>query len=433
MVTQSETQPPVPPGRLAGQNILLGISAGIAAYKAPMLVRALRAEGADVQVVLTDQANRFVTTTSLQAVSGHPVRQSLWDEAAEAAMGHIELARWATLVVVAPATANTIAGFAAGGARDLLSTLVLATTAPVYVAPAMNQQMYQHVATQDNLARLQALGYGLIGPDSGSQACGEEGPGRMTEPEAIVAHLADAVTAAPAPTPLPAATALSGVHCLITAGPTLEAIDPVRFISNHSSGKQGLAIAEAARLAGATVTLVAGPGVGACHADIQRVDVVSALDMHAAVHATLAETDLFVGVAAVADYRPATAAEQKMKRSGEQGATLNIELVENPDIIASVAAAESRPFVVGFAAETNDTLQHAREKRLRKGLDAIVVNDVSDARIGFNSDHNAAVFIHGNGEVDLPMQSKSALAKALLAHISELFPRKGNPRKVQGV
>ncbi len=430
MATHSESPTP---SRLAGQRILLGVCAGIAPYKAPVLVRGLRAEGAEVQVVLTDNASRFVTSTSLQAVAGHPVRQSLWDEAAEAAMGHIELARWATMVVVAPATANTIAGLAAGSAHDLLSTLVLATTAPVYLAPAMNQQMYQHAATQSNLARLADLGYRLIGPDSGEQACGEEGPGRMTEPAEIVAHLADAVVDASTPTPLPAAIDLAGVRCLITAGPTLVAIDPVRYISNHSSGKQGLAIAEAARLAGAAVTLVAGPGVAACHADVERVDVVSALDMHDAVQAALDNTDLFVGVAAVADYRPATAAEQKMKRTGKRGATMTIELVENPDIIAAVAAAEPRPYVVGFAAETNDTLKHAREKRIRKGLDAIVVNDVSDASIGFNSDDNAAVLIHDDGEVELPMQSKSALANALLAHICELFHRKGNPRAAQGV
>ena len=337
---------------LANKHIILAVSAGIAAYKAPMLVRALTAAGADVQVVLSGNAHHFVTPTALQAVSGKPVRQNLWDEAAEAAMGHIELARWADLVIVAPATANTIAHLAHGQAHDLLTTLVLATNAPVYVAPAMNQQMYQHPATQANLESLKSFGYQLIGPDSGEQACGEVGPGRMTEPDDIVTAVSSD-TIAETPT-------LTGVNVTITAGPTLEAIDPVRYISNHSSGLQGLCLAKSAHAAGANVTLIAGPKVAAAVDGVDRIDVTSAEDMFKAAMDQVDTTDIFIGVAAVADYRPANPAEQKMKRSGAPGAGMTIELVENPDIIAHVANSPKRPLVIGFAAETNDTLEHAR-------------------------------------------------------------------------
>lgn len=399
---------------LQNKHIVLGITSGIAAYKTPNLVRALRAQGADVQVVLSENAHRFVSPLSLQAVCGRQVRQSLWDESAEAAMGHIELARWADAIVIAPATANCIAQLAQGRAPDLLTTLCLATPAPVVVAPAMNQQMYRHPATQANLATLQTYGYRICGPDSGDQACGDDGPGRMTEPDDIT-QFVDALFTTPA---------LAGLNVMITAGPTVEAIDPVRFISNHSSGRQGLALAEAAVNAGAHVTLIAGPGVPAAHAAVRRVDVVSARDMHAAVHANLAGIDLFIGVAAVADYRPAEAADQKIKRSGEANATASVELVENPDIIASVAAQESRPLVVGFAAETNDTLKHAREKLTRKGLDAIVLNDVADKSIGFSSTHNAATLIYAQGEIAFPRQTKQQLSVNLLANLAEIFSAK---------
>jgi phosphopantothenoylcysteine decarboxylase/phosphopantothenate--cysteine ligase len=397
---------------LANKRILLGICSGIAAYKTPMLVRGLRALGAEVQVVMSANAQRFVAPTALQAVSGQPVRQDLWDPDAEAAMGHIELARWADMVVIAPATANTMAKLAQGMADNLLTTLCLATTAPIVLAPAMNQQMFQHPATQTNLARLVDLGYRLVGPDSGEQACGEEGPGRMSEPDAIIDALQRQHTNT---------DRLKGTTVMITAGPTLEAIDPVRYISNHSSGLQGLSLAEAAHDAGAKVILIAGPKVADAPPGITRIDVISALDMQAAVHANLADVDLFIGVAAVADYRPARPQEQKMKRAGDEKAAMNIEFIENPDIIAGVAKCSPRPLVIGFAAETNNTLEHARDKRIRKGLDAIVLNDVSDPSIGFNSSQNAATLIFDKGEVVFPRQSKRQLADALISQIPEIF------------
>ncbi len=403
--------------QLAEKRILLGISAGIAAYKAPILVRLLRAAGADVQVVMTPAATNFVTPTTLQAVSGHPVRQQLWDSAAEAAMGHIELARWADLVIIAPGTANTIARLAMGLADDLLSTLVLATTAPVYLAPAMNQQMYLHPASQRNLRTLGELGYTLLGPADGEQACGEVGPGRMLEPHEIVQQISDLAAAPPVSN-----GNLHGRRVMITAGPTIEAIDPVRFISNRSSGRQGIALAEAAVAAGASVTLIAGPGVPTCTPVVQRIDVTTACEMYNAVHQHLHDVDLFIGVAAVADYRPAHPETQKMKRSGVAQASLTLTLIENPDIIQSVAESPNRPAViVGFAAETHDTLQHARDKRRRKGLDAVIVNDVSDPAIGFDSPLNAVTLIHAHGELSLPQQTKTALSGILLQHIVNIY------------
>ncbi|MEM9621762.1 MAG: bifunctional phosphopantothenoylcysteine decarboxylase/phosphopantothenate--cysteine ligase CoaBC [Pseudomonadota bacterium] len=401
---------------LHGKHIVLGICSGIAAYKTPMLVRTLRAAGAEVEIVLSANAHRFVAPMALQAVSGRSVRMDLWDAEAEAAMGHIELAKWADMVLIAPATANTLAKLASGMADDLLTTLCLATAAPLFYAPAMNQQMFAHPTVAQNLARLTELGYQQIGPDSGDQACGDNGPGRMTEPDAIAACLAASLA--------PAANddSLRARRVLITTGPTVEAIDPVRFISNHSSGLQGISIAEAALRAGAEVVLVAGPGVPTCHPDIRRIDVRTALEMYDAVHAELVGVDIFVGVAAVADYRPKAAPKEKMKRSGKPGADITIELTENPDIIASVANAVARPtLVIGFAAETNNTHEHAREKRLRKGLDAIVLNDVSDPSIGFNSPKNAATLIYAQGELVFPRQSKQQLASNLIAQIPGIF------------
>ena len=398
---------------LSGMNIVLGISGGIAAYKAPILVRGMRAAGADVIPVLSANAHHFVSPTSLQAVAGQEVRQDLWDASAEAAMGHIELARWADLVIIAPATANLIARLANGQADDLLTTLCLATAAPVWVAPAMNQRMYQHPATQSNIERIRSLGYRCIGPDAGEQACGDEGPGRMTEPQDIIEQLSH--------TPDNPAGHLSGYRVMVTTGPTMEAIDPVRFISNHSSGLQGLSIAEAASAAGAEVVLVAGPGVAPCAPEIERIDVRTAQDMHDAVHQHLPGTHIFIGVAAVADYRPADPAAQKIKRAGNTGASMSIELVENPDIIASVAAREDKPLVIGFAAETNNTVEHAKQKRQRKGLDAIVLNDVSDPSIGFNSQQNAATLFYDDGEISFPKQSKQQLATALIGQVLKIF------------
>lgn len=382
-----------------------------------------------MQVVLTQGAAQFVTPVTLQALSGRPVRDDLWDREAEAAMGHIELARWADLILVAPATAHFMANLAQGAAPDLLTTLCLASDAPVLLAPAMNQAMWRDAATQRNAATLAADGKRLIGPDDGEQACGDVGPGRMAEPEALL----DAVRAAFQ------SPRLADLNVLVTAGPTREALDPVRFLSNHSSGKQGYAIAKAAADAGARVTLVSGPCGLPAPANVERIEVTSALEMHEAVQARAADQALVIGVAAVADYRPASPSPQKIKKEAlskalsrrARGGTprmdaavesdASVALVENPDIIASVAALPNAPVVVGFAAETENALDNARRKRRRKGLDAIVVNDVSDPKIGFNSDHNAATLIWADGEVELAYQGKEALAASLIQHLANLF------------
>jgi len=422
---------------LERKRLLLGISGGIAAYKTPQLVRLLRQAGAEVQVVMTRNAARFVTAVTLQAVSERPVRDDLWDPQAEAAMGHIELARWADAVLIAPATADLLARLASGRADDLLTTLCLASRAPLLLAPAMNQAMWSHAATQRNLARLEADGAEIIGPDRGEQACGDHGPGRMVEPEALTAALGRRLAVAGA-SPEAAATdsgALGGCRVMITAGPTREAIDPVRFISNHSSGKQGFALAEAARDAGARVTLISGPVGLATPAGVERVDVVSARDMADAVAARITDADLFIGVAAVADYRPEAAAPQKLKKRSQgeaagdtapagdtsPGAGRSLTLVENPDIIGAVAARPGRPVTVGFAAETEAVIDHARAKLTRKGLDLMVVNDVSDRSIGFDGDHNAVTLIWPDGEETLPRQSKPDLARTLIARIARRF------------
>jgi phosphopantothenoylcysteine decarboxylase / phosphopantothenate---cysteine ligase len=401
---------------LAGRHILLGISGGIAAYKTPELVRRLRDTGAEVQVVMTENAHRFVAAVALQAVSGRPVRDDLWDEQAEAAMGHIELARWADLLLVAPASADTLSRLAAGRADDLLTTLRLATRAPLVVAPAMNHVMWAHPATQRNLATLVADGAEVLGPDHGAQACGEFGPGRMVEPGAICAALiARLGTRVHGPGPL--SGPLTGRHVIVTAGPTREAIDPVRYITNHSSGKQGYAMAAAAVALGARVTLVSGPVNLAPPAGVDLVSVTSAIEMHEAVQNRLADCDIFIGVAAVADYRPDTLATEKIKKTPENRGGMRLELVENPDIIAQVASHSPRPFVVGFAAETHAALPHARDKRIRKQLDMIVVNDVSRSDIGFNTDVNDVTVIWAGGEERLPKGSKSTIAMAILERV----------------
>jgi phosphopantothenoylcysteine decarboxylase / phosphopantothenate---cysteine ligase len=405
---------------LAGRHILVGVSGGIAAYKSPILVRRLRDSGADVQVVTTRGAEHFVTATSLQAVSGRPVRSDLWDPQAEAAMGHIELARWADLIVVAPATADLLSRLAQGRADDLLCTLRLASRAPVLLAPAMNVAMWEHPATQRNLAQLRADGCHIAGPDHGAMACGEYGAGRMVEPEAlhdaIVTHFRGTTMEA-CETPQ-----LRGLKVLITAGPTREPIDPVRYISNHSSGKQGYALAEAARAAGADVTLISGPVTLSPPEGIRTVPVTTAEQMHEAVMARAGDCDVFIGVAAVADYRPAVAADQKLKKGAKGGLAMALSLVENPDIIAAVAARSPRPFVVGFAAETHDALAHAREKRVRKGMDLIVVNDVSDSSIGFNSDQNRVTAIWDKGERHIEQGAKDAVARAILDIVAAQMP-----------
>jgi phosphopantothenoylcysteine decarboxylase/phosphopantothenate--cysteine ligase len=392
----------------AAERILLGVSGGIAAYKAAELLRRLRERGHEVQVVMTESATRFVTALTFQALSGRPVRTSLWDEAAEAAMGHIELARWAQRVLIAPATADLIARLAAGQANDLLTTLVLATRAPVLLAPAMNQQMWAHPALQANLQLLRERGVQTVGPTSGSQACGDFGAGRMSEPEQIVAALRDP--------PLPAAGRLRGRRVLITAGPTLEDIDPVRFLGNRSSGKMGFAVAAAARAEGAEVTLVAGPVALPTPEGVSRIDVRSAQAMHEAVFNALPGQDLFIGAAAVADYRPAERLDRKRKKSGERW---SIELVLNPDILAEVAAQSPRPFMVGFAAETNDVEKHARDKLQRKRLDMIAANHVGQPGCGFESCDNALSLYWDGGGREIALADKSAVAAQLVACIAE--------------
>ena len=398
-------------------RILLGVTGGIAAYKSPDLVRRLIEHGAEVQVVMTAAAERFITAISLQAVSGRPTRCDLWDSAAEAAMGHIELARWAQLVLIAPASANFIASLAAGRADDLLSTLCLATEAPLVLAPAMNRIMWANKATQANVATLVARGVRMIGPASGSQACGEVGTGRMWEPAALADDLLQ---------PLPHAGLLAGLNVLITAGPTRERLDPVRYLTNRSSGKMGFAVAEAAREAGAHVTLVSGPVHLHTPAGITRLDVESARDMYAAVHRHIAGTDVFIAAAAVADFQPVTVAKQKIKK---QGTSVRLELVPAPDIVKSVAEMSKRPFVVGFAAETNDVEDNARSKLKRKNLDMIAANEVGDG-IAFDCDDNRLTVLWPGGKSEIARGPKLDVARALVALIAaRLPPSDGGPRR----
>jgi phosphopantothenoylcysteine decarboxylase/phosphopantothenate--cysteine ligase len=391
---------------LTGRRILLCVCGGIAAYKAVELVRRLREAGAEVQVAMTANAQRFIGATSLQAVSGVPVRGTLWDEAAEAAMGHIELARWADRVVVAPATADILAKLAQGLADDLVSTLCLATTAPIAVVPAMNNRMWLHPATQTNIATLRGRGVLVVGPDDGAQACGEFGPGRLREPPDIVAEL-DAAFAA--------TDDLAGRRLLISAGPTFEDLDPVRFIGNRSSGKMGFAIAAAAARRGAEVVMVAGPVHLATPAGVQRIDVRSAAQMRDAVLGAL-PADIYIGAAAVADYTPRTVSAEKIKKTREGGGeTLTVELVRTPDVLAEVASHAQRPrVVVGFAAETNDVERYARDKLQRKHLDMIAANQVGRDGCGFESDDNALTVIDAETAHALGPAAKTALADALL-------------------
>ncbi len=392
------------------RRILLGVTGGIAAYKSPDLVRRLVERGAQVQVVMTASARRFVAPLALQAVSGHPVRDDLWDEAAEAAMGHIELARWAELVLIAPASADFLARLAGGRADDLLAALCLATEAPICVAPAMNRVMWAHPATQANLATLGERGVRVLGPDSGAQACGEVGLGRMWEP----AKLAETVLEPP-----PNAGLLQGVNVLITAGPTRERIDPVRYLTNRSSGKMGFAIAVAAREAGAHVTLVCGPVNLPTPAGVTRIDVESAREMYAAVHRHVAEADLVVAAAAVADFQPRSVAEEKIKK---QGVAIDLALEPAPDIVKSVTEMAKRPFVVGFAAETHDVEANARAKLKRKKLDMIAANRVGDG-LAFDCEDNALTVLWPGGRAELDRAPKLEVARTLVALIAERLPR----------
>jgi phosphopantothenoylcysteine decarboxylase/phosphopantothenate--cysteine ligase len=411
---------------LQDAHILLGISGGIAAYKTPQLVRLLRQAEAEVQVVMTRSAHQFVTATALQAVSDKAVRDTLWDPSAEAAMGHIELARWADLTLIAPASADILSRLASGRADDLLCALCLAGDSPLMVAPAMNQVMWQAAATQRNLATLRADGVNILGPASGDQACGEVGPGRMVEPAGIVTALIRAITTGAksgAKNSTGGVQFLAGLHVVVTAGPTREPLDPVRYISNLSSGKQGYAMAQAARDAGASVTLISGPVDLAPPEGIKLVRVERALDMFEAAKRLAPGCDLFIGVAAVADYRPATVAQEKIKKKDNAGdaAGITLDLLENPDIIASIARSANPPVVIGFAAETNRPLEHAREKLEKKRLHAIVVNDVSQPDIGFNVEENAATFVWAQGETKLAKCDKYDLACTILEKVSTLF------------
>lgn len=389
----------------AQPRILLGVSGGIAAYKAAELVRRLRERGAAVRVVMTENAARFVTPLTFQALSGEAVRTSLWDAQAEAAMGHIELARWATRVLIAPASADVIARLAHGRADDLLSTLCLASEAPLSIAPAMNRVMWAHPAVQDNIATLRARGVAILGPGSGDQACGEVGAGRMLEP----LQIADAVLGEHG-------TAFAGRRVLITAGPTFEDLDPVRYLGNRSSGRMGFAIAAAARDQGADVTLVSGPVQLATPAGVRRIDVRSAAQMRDAVFAALPGQDLFVATAAVADFRPRERRDSKIKKTGQ--ASLGLDLVLNPDILAEVAAQAQRPFVVGFAAETDDVERYARDKLVRKRLDMIAANQVGAEDSGFDSERNALSVYWADGGAQIAMADKSAVARDLLGMIA---------------
>lgn len=388
-------------------QVLLGVGGGISAYKSVDLVRRLRERGFVVRVVMTHAATAFVGPLTFQAVSGHPVRTDLLDPAAEAGMGHIELARWADRLLIAPATADLMARLAAGIADDLLTTLALATEAPLILAPAMNQQMWRHPATQDNLARLVARGARILGPGVGSQACGDQGPGRMLEPLEIAEALSGSDL-----------QPLAGVQVLVTAGPTREPLDPVRYLGNRSSGRMGYALASALTDLGARVVLISGPSALAPPAVAELVKVETALEMHGAVTARSRDCDIFVATAAVADYRPAEPAENKIKKTAD---ALEIRLVRNPDILAEVAALPKPPFTLGFAAETNDVEQYARGKLKDKRLDMIAANRVGGASGGFERDENALLVLWNGGQRALPMMSKVELARELAVLLAERY------------
>lgn len=392
---------------LTNKHILLGVTGGIAAYKSADLVRRLQDAGAEVRVVMTSAAQEFITPLTLQALSGHPVHTTLLDTEAEAGMGHIQLARWADLVLVAPATADFMARLVQGQGDDLLTTVCLATAAPIAVAPAMNQGMWRNQSTQANLTTLLERKVHIFGPDAGQQACGDIGPGRMLEPLALVE----------AASSLFVSGVLAGKKVVITAGPTREALDPVRYISNYSSGKMGYALAQAAVEAGAKTVLISGPTQLPPPDRVDFISVTSAQDMLTATMQHVEKCDLFVAAAAVADYRPAQVATQKMKKSGED--VLKLELIKNPDIVATVAALPQRPFTVGFAAESENLIDYARQKLARKNVDLIVANNISSEGIGFNSDDNAVTLIDKHEERELGQRSKSQLARDLMAIFAE--------------
>ncbi|MBK1648692.1 bifunctional phosphopantothenoylcysteine decarboxylase/phosphopantothenate--cysteine ligase CoaBC [Rhabdochromatium marinum] len=388
-------------------RILLGVSGSIAAYKAAELIRRLRERGAEVQVVMTAHAQAFITPLSLQAVAGQPVRCELFDRAAEAGMGHIELARWADHLLIAPASANLIARLAHGMADDLLTTLVLASAAPLAIAPAMNHQMWSHPAVQENINRLLARGVHLLGPESGDQACGESGAGRLLEPQRIVEQLLGSEH-----------RPLAGRRVLVTAGPTREALDPVRFLGNRSSGKMGYAVAQALTAAGAQVMVVSGPTALTPPAVERVIPVETALEMHAAVMEHIDHCDIFVAAAAVADYRPQAPSPEKIKKHHHE---FQLRMVRNPDILAEVAARHPAPFTLGFAAETEALEAHAREKLQAKGLDMIAANWVGGAQGGFDRDENALLLLWRGGQRELPLMSKRQAAREIVHTITERY------------
>ncbi|GAA61039.1 phosphopantothenoylcysteine decarboxylase / phosphopantothenate--cysteine ligase [Pseudoalteromonas sp. BSi20652] len=392
---------------LTNKKIVLGITGGIAAYKCAELVRRLKDAGCEVKVVMTESAKHFITPLTMQAVSGETVSDSLLDPSAEASMGHIEFAKWADLILVAPATCNIIAKMAAGIADDLLTTLLLATPAKVAVAPAMNQQMYAHAATQANLAILKARNVFVWGPGKGEQACGDVGAGRMLEPNELVALC----TAKEQP------QLLLGKTITITAGPTREPLDPVRFISNHSSGKMGYALAEAALLMGAKVNLISGPVTIKAPIGVNLINIESAEQLLNESLIYAPQSDAFIGCAAVADYRAATVATQKIKKQGDE---LTLTLTKNPDVIAAIAnLEENRPYTVGFAAETQHVESYAKGKLKNKNLDMICANDVSKSGLGFNSDHNALTLYWHNEQQELPTTSKIEIARKVIEQLAK--------------
>jgi phosphopantothenoylcysteine decarboxylase/phosphopantothenate--cysteine ligase len=392
---------------LTNKQILLGVTGGIAAYKSADLIRRLQDRGAQVRVVMTQAAQEFITPLTLQALSGNPVHLDLLDPAAEAAMGHIELGRWADLVLIAPASADFMARLAQGKGDDLLTTVCLATAAQIALAPAMNQGMWRNPSTQHNLQTLLSRNISCFGPADGGQACGDIGPGRMLEP----LQIADAAERLFQP------GSLAGRKVVITAGPTREAIDPVRYLSNYSSGKMGYALAQAAVEAGAQVTLISGPTNLQTPERVTLIQVVSAEQMHAATMENISHCDLFIAAAAVADYRPRQLATQKIKKN--QCEQMTIELIKNPDIVADVAALAHKPFTVGFAAESENLVAYARDKLQRKNLDLIIANDIAREGIGFNSDDNAVTVIGADTEIRLDQRSKNQLARELIALVAE--------------
>lgn len=397
--------------RLLNRNFIIGVTGSIAAYKAAEITRELKREGANVRVIMTDGACEFITPLTLQALSGNPVHTGLLDTDAEAAMGHIELARWADALVIAPASADSIARLVQGRADDLLGACALATPAPVFVAPAMNQEMWAKAATQENIHVLQNRGITILGPDSGSQACGDIGAGRLLDPREIIESLVATFLTGQ----------LAGKHVVITAGPTREPLCPVRYLSNRSSGKMGYALAEACVNAGARTTLISGPVHCEAPPGVVLVPVETTQEMLDASMAASDDADIFIGAAAVVDFRPESVATQKIKREGST--TMDLKLVSNPDIIASIAARQVRPsLVVGFAAETNDVTTYARNKLKKKRLDFIFANDVSDSAIGFNSDSNAGTLISADNDITMAVSSKRVLAETLIAELAKHLP-----------